>query len=237
MRDSVVFYRSFYEAIKKLPADQFKASALAILEYGLDGKEPETDGIERTVFCMAKPQIDANNRRYENGTKGGRPKTRINQEETKNNLTETKLNQSGTITEPKEKEKVKEKVNVKDNTYTCAFETLWSAYPRKKEKAGAYRCYKARLADGFSEDELLLAVKRYADECKLNGTEDRYIKLGSTFLSANTPFMDYLGDYKPPKATNRPTTKFSNFEERQYSDEIYRSLIEGGKGGEEPRKQ
>ncbi len=38
MRDSVVFYRSFYEAIKKLPADQFKASALAILEYGLDGK-------------------------------------------------------------------------------------------------------------------------------------------------------------------------------------------------------
>lgn len=58
MRDSVVFYRSFYEAIRRLPADQFKASALAILEYGLDGKEPETDGIERTVFCMAKPQID-----------------------------------------------------------------------------------------------------------------------------------------------------------------------------------
>ena len=64
MRDSVVFYRSFYEAIRMLPPEQFKASALAILEYGLDGKEPDTDGIERTVFCMAKPQIDANNRRY-----------------------------------------------------------------------------------------------------------------------------------------------------------------------------
>lgn len=223
MRDSVVFYRSFYEAIRMLPPEQFKASALAILEYGLDGKEPESDGIERTVFCMAKPQIDANNRRYENGTKGGRPKT-------KNNLAETKPNQSGTIMEPKEKEK--EKVKVKDNKYTCAFETLWSAYPRKKEKAGAYRCYKARLADGFSEDELLLAVKRYADECKLNGTEDRYIKLGSTFLSVNTPFLDYLGDYKPPKsaAHSRPATKFSNFEERQYSDDTYRLLIEGGKG-------
>lgn len=234
MRDSVVFYRSFYEAIRMLPPEQFKASALSILEYGLDGKEPETDGIERTVFCMAKPQIDANNRRYENGTKGGRPKTKIDQEETKNNLTETKLNQDGTITEPKEKEKVKEKVNVKDNTYTCAFETLWSAYPRKKEKAVAYKCYKARLSDGFSEDELLLAVKRYADECKLNGTEDRYIKLGSTFLSANTPFMDYLGDYKPPKATakGRPATKFNNFEERQYSDDTYRLLIEGGGGND-----
>lgn len=108
MRESVVFYRSFYEAIRRLPAEQFKASALAILEYGLDGKEPETDGIERTVFCMAKPQIDANNRRYENGTKGGRPKT-------KTNLTETKDNRDETKAEAKEKEKVKENVKDKDN--------------------------------------------------------------------------------------------------------------------------
>ena len=68
MRDSVVFYRSFYEAIRMLPPEQFKASALAILEYGLDGKEPKSDGIERTVFCMAKPQIDANNRRSPRGS-------------------------------------------------------------------------------------------------------------------------------------------------------------------------
>ena len=229
MRDSVVFYRSFYEAIKKLPADQFKASALAILEYGLNGNEPETDGIERTVFCMAKPQIDANNRRYENGTKGGRPRSKSNQEETKNNITKTKPNQDKTNTEPKEKEKVKEKVNVKDNTYTCAFEQFWNAYPRKKEKAKAYACYKARLADGFSEDELLLAVKRYADECRLNRTEDRYIKLGSTFLSASTPFSDYLGDYKPP-AKRAHENKFNNFDGRDYDDmdDLTRRLIEGG---------
>lgn len=121
MRDGVVFYRSFYEAIKKLPAEQFKSSALAILEYALDGKEPETDGIERTVFCMAKPQIDANNRRYENGTKGGRPKTKENQESDFENQTEhefnqpiTKQNQTETKPEPKEKDKVKDKEKVKE---------------------------------------------------------------------------------------------------------------------------
>ena len=70
---------------------------------------------------------------------------------------------------------------------------------RKKEKAKAYRCYKARLADGFSEDELETAVKRYADECKINHTEEKYIKLGATFLGPNTPFTDYLGDWKPPE--------------------------------------
>ena len=53
--------------------------------------------------------------------------------------------------------------------------------PEKKEKAGAYRCYKARLADGFSEDELETAVKRYADECQRQKTEQKYIKLAATF--------------------------------------------------------
>lgn len=88
-------------------------------------------------------------------------------------------------------QELKNDKNVKNKTYTCAFETLWSAYPRKKEKAKAYGCFKARLSDGFSEDELILAVKRYADECK--GREDRFIKLCATFLGPNTPFMDYLG--------------------------------------------
>ena len=60
-------------------------------------------------------------------------------------------------------------------------------------KRQAYKCYMARLADGFSEDELETAVKRYADECKKNHTEERYIKLGATFLGPNTPFVDYLG--------------------------------------------
>lgn len=231
MRDSVVFYRSFYEAIKDLPPDQFKDSVKAIMEYGLDGVEPETTGIEKTIYLLTKPQIDANNRKYQNGIKGGRPKTkkepRCSDEETKQ---EPSHNLDVTNTEPKEKDKVNEKDNVKDNkkTYTCAFETLWSAYPRKKEKAAAYRCYKARLNDGFPEDELERAVKRYAEECRVNGTEDRYIKLASTFLGPNTPFTDYLGDgYKPPAKIQVKTNKFAEYPHRDYDyDAIKKSQFE-----------
>lgn len=206
MRDGVVFYRSFYEAIRSLPAEQFKAAALAILEYGLDGKEPETEGIEKTVFCMAKPQIDANNRRYENGTKGGRPKTKTNLDETKNNLEGTKSNLDETKHEPKEKEKDKEKDKDNINKYTCAFEALWKAYPRKKDKGMAYKQYKARLNDGFSEDELMTAVKRYADECQRQRTEEKYIKHCATFLGASTPFIDYL---REETNVNEPTDDLS----------------------------
>ena len=117
-RDSIVFYRSFYESIKDLPPEQFKACALAILEYGLDGKEPEGNGPEKMAYLLTKPQIDANNRRYQNGTKGGRKKTEVepesNQTETK---PEPKPNQIETKPEPnenvKEKDNVKEKENIK----------------------------------------------------------------------------------------------------------------------------
>ena len=35
-REGMVFYRSFYEAIKELPPEDFKKCASAILEYGLN---------------------------------------------------------------------------------------------------------------------------------------------------------------------------------------------------------
>lgn len=115
----MVFYRSFASAIKKLP-DEFQLSALwAIIDYGLDGKEPSDNGIAEAIFSMAKPQIDANNKRYNNGLKGGRLKQgesktepNSNQKEPNNNQTKTKQSFSETKLEPNEKEK--ENVNVKD---------------------------------------------------------------------------------------------------------------------------
>lgn len=81
------------------------------------------------------------------------------------------------------------------NTYTAEFQSFWSIYPRKSEKAKAYKAYCCRLRDGFSEDELLTAAEKYAAECKKDNREQKYIKLGATFLSASTPFTDYLKDF------------------------------------------
>ena len=79
-----------------------------------------------------------------------------------------------------------------ENKYICSFEDFWKIYPRKTDKGRAYQCYQARLKAGYSEDELLTACKNYAEQCKKNGTEQRYIKQGSTFLGINEPFRDYL---------------------------------------------
>ena len=190
MRDSVVFYRSFYDAIKNIPeADQLKVYT-AIMEYAMNDVQPEIDGIALAIFLLVKPQIDANNKRYENGKK---PK--VKQAVSKSEAS-CKQNTSKSEANVNVKENVNVNVNVKekDKTYSCAFEELWKAYPRKKEKSAAYKAYKATLNKGFSEDELMTAVKRYAEECKKEQRDSRYIKLCSTFLGPNTPFMDYLGE-------------------------------------------
>lgn len=81
--------------------------------------------------------------------------------------------------------------------YPKDFENFWAVYPRKIGKGEAYKKYQARRKDGFSETELLTAAKNYAAECKKRKTEPEYIKHAKTFLSENTPFVDFL----PKKST------------------------------------
>ena len=94
------------------------------------------------------------------------------------------------------------------NSYSKDFESFWEIYPRKTGKAEAYKKYRARLNDGFSPEELLLAAQKYSAECSARRTEVTYIKHGKTFLSENTPFTDYL-----PKQKNVYTKDNNPFEE------------------------
>lgn len=76
--------------------------------------------------------------------------------------------------------------------YSTEFERFWGIYPRKVDKAQAYKKYNARLNDGFSPDELYTAACNYAEQCRRDKTESKYIKHAKTFLGESTPFLDYL---------------------------------------------
>jgi len=86
MRDSFVFYRSFFEALEDLnPKDKLTAY-VTVVNYALNGKINEISGVPRAIFKLIKPLIDKNNKRWENGKQGGRPK----KEKPNNNQTITK---------------------------------------------------------------------------------------------------------------------------------------------------
>ena len=93
MRDTMIIYRSFYEAIKELPKENQADIWNAVYELGLNGVEIELQGISKTIFTLIKPQIEANLKRFENGSK---PKTKREKSETeakqKRKVSETEAN-------------------------------------------------------------------------------------------------------------------------------------------------
>ena len=122
VRESFVFYRGFAKALQKLDAETKSKMIDVICNYALDGIEPDTDdGIIGALFEAIKPQIDANNVRYENGKKGGvygirggRPKTKP-QENPNKTPNKPQVNPKETPSEPQTNPNKTPNVNVNDN--------------------------------------------------------------------------------------------------------------------------
>ena len=109
-RESFIFYKSFYESIKELdPIDQAQIYN-AIFKYQFEGEEIELKGVCKSIFTLIIPQLEANNKRYLNGLKGGAPKgnQNANKKQPKNNLDLTKK-------QPNENDNVNDNENVNDN--------------------------------------------------------------------------------------------------------------------------
>lgn len=78
------------------------------------------------------------------------------------------------------------------------FEKIWQLYPRKDNKNTAFKHYKSWLKGKkyagrtvkLTNKEMWFATKKYADQVKINNTENQYIKMGSTFF--NESIYEYV---------------------------------------------
>lgn len=138
MRDSTIFYRSFYESIQELPLDSQAKIYNAIFNYSLNGQSSELSGIESAIFTLIKPQLDANNKRYENGKK---PKTKPKESETeakpKQDLSETEANKNVNVNENKNKNKKENNIELVFPFSSQAFIDVWDklkSQPKWKKK-------------------------------------------------------------------------------------------------------
>lgn len=77
-RKSFVFYQSYHEAIRKLPEKERLIMYDLIVNFALYGTEIELTNKKSvylsSIFAPIKPQIEANNQRFINSAKGGRPR-------------------------------------------------------------------------------------------------------------------------------------------------------------------
>ena len=132
-RESFVFYKSFYESIKELdPLDQVQIYN-AIFNYQFEGEESELKGICKSIFTLIIPQLEANNKRYLNGLKGGAPKGNRNatKKQPKNNLDLTKkqpnVNDNDNVNDNVNDN---DNVNVNDNGNSDLFDFIQNNFGR-----------------------------------------------------------------------------------------------------------
>lgn len=177
-KESFIFYRSFYEAIKTMPDDGEQAKAYKyIFEYVFEGKEPNERDFATAMFCMVKVNIDNANKRYlasvENGKKGGRPPKNKNLEKPNNNL-------DITYKEPKQNLNDNDNYNVNDNyndnlnlndNYKNIFVLVEKEFSRTLSSTEIDNLTK--LNDEYGYDKVKLAVQ----ECCLNNVKNiAYLK-------------------------------------------------------------
>jgi len=153
-RDSFIFYRSFFEAAEPLPSKEKLALFEAITNYALNGSLPDLPPIAKAMFTLIKPQLDANQKKYQNGTKGGRPKTK---EEPNDNLDVTKGKANENVNDNANENK---NVNKKGNEVSSLiFKENLSKGIKARIKAGEYVSKEdKKLVDEF-EAEIKSKIK------------------------------------------------------------------------------
>lgn len=119
MSEGFVFYQSFADALEALPAEDYKECVSALCKYAINGEEPETDNpFVKMFFTLARPQVDANNKRREAGKNGGVAKASKCREDDSTvvaNSSKSVANASNHVASACQSvAKVKEKVKVKD---------------------------------------------------------------------------------------------------------------------------
>ena len=221
MRDSIVFYKSFAEALKELPDEDRLKLYDAIFDFGLYDKEPKLNGVDSAVFTLIRPQIEANNRKYSNGVKGGRPKNQT--------ITKAKPNHNQTIT--KAEPNVNDNVNDNDNENVNASgsdvvlsllsylnKRTGSSYSETEQVRGLID---QRLQEGYTVEDLRSVIDKKCIEWSCDGKMRSYLRPSTLF---GEKFEEYLNAPEPVEVEQKrdATKKFEQLQEERdrKSDEL-----------------
>jgi len=172
-RDSFIFYRSFYESINELDKETRVQIYDAIADYSLNLIEPNLKGIERSIFILIKPQLDANIKRFMNGSK---PKAKRKQKESK----------------PKAKKMQVEKViqEVSENKFNLFWEQYHKLTGKPKTDRKTSEKYWSKLSDKEKHNAIYF-INDYAMTQKTN----KYLKKARTYLADKT-FNDEFVEFR-----------------------------------------
>lgn len=229
MRDSMVFYRIFMEALDCLDAESYKEAMQGVMRYAMDDEEPNLTGAAKMAFLFMKPQIDSNNRKYENGRKGaeygrkgGRPKKET-PEEPHNGASETPKKPHKNPTETPKGESETPNVYVYEYEYENDNE-------KHKERLVPKRT-NTRAQKPESVDEVAAYIQTIpngpANPSQVASAFYDYFESNGWKVGGKAPMKDWKAaarnwcrnekTFRQPQG-QKPLTRFHNFEQRPETD-------------------
>jgi len=227
MRESFVFYRSFFDAICELDDKKRLKMYDYIAKFALKNEEPEEiNGICKQLFVLIKPQILANNvkmeqyqKDVENGKKGaeygklgGRPKKHKQEEKTppgfsKNNPLENPINENVNVND-NVNENVNENENVNVNAEKEKFNLFFNKYPKQVDEYKTFTLFDTIINEKIVDfDELMKGVERYKEYTARSGTDEKFIKSPYNWLKD----MSWKNDYERKEAKNETPYRYNAF--------------------------
>ena len=89
------------------------------------------------------------------------------------------------------------------------FLDFWSVYPRKVGKLDALKAYSAMIRQGYSEAEILSGAVSFAEMCRQEHTEARFIPHPATWLRAGRWMDENITSFQPldPRAIEEAKDK------------------------------
>ena len=166
-RKQFTFYRSYYDALMQLPVASRGKIFVAIMEYGLFGKEPQDlTSVQKACFFLIKPTLEAGIKRsgvmvFSSGA--GK-----------------KFSNKGEKEKEKEKEIEKEIETENEHPAGECFEQFWNLYPVKIGKQAALDAWKTVRPDAR---EVLEGLDRWLGSCQWKKEDGRFIPRAAKFLS------------------------------------------------------
>ena len=160
-----------------LPLDKTKQILSKLLAYGVADREADTEAL----YCrrMVRDELERR-QKVEAGRLGGQA-TQEARRQAEGQPTGDRTPTSSVSSSPSV---------ATSNTYTDTFEQWWNSYPRKVKKHRSFTCWKARLKEGVTVEELTAALERYNTKLKAEGTEEEFIQHPTTFLAKGGGYVE-----------------------------------------------
>ncbi len=217
-RDSFIFYRSFYEAIKEIPAEEQLQVYKAISIYALEQEEIGLSGIAKAIFSLIKPQLDANYKKYENG-KQSKSKTKANYKQNESK-TETNVNdnENVNVNENNNDNKSDSCIDGSQNASESCVDGLQSIVDFYENNIGLLSPYGLEIIKSYLE-KMPADVVIYAIQISIEANKKtiQYIK-GILNNWEKAGIKTLVEAKEESKNKTKKTEKKNNFTERKYDD-------------------